>query len=209
VVTELASAMSEDMRLEPKEEPSAFAAKLISCWQAEGLVSKEFSCCAEGLPPAQSSVVLAAAADSGAIAAASSAATERQLKDEALRDRRLEEEAYLAERTRQLEASALRLRDNAQKLKLENRRSRVFGQRATAVMPRSVDCRTATAPADVDAAFGKSECGDANATEFADAASACTNPVAHSTINEIIFESPSAGSRASMPVHSESEALNV
>jgi len=79
-------------------------------------------------------------------------------------------------------------------------------------MPRSVDCRTATAPADVDAAFGKSECGDANAIEFADhseAASACTNPVAHSTINEIIFESPSAGSRASMPVHSASEALHV
>jgi hypothetical protein len=80
------------------------------------------------------SEVVAASAASAADAAAASTSTARQLEEDAEeeRKRQSDEAAHLAERTRQLEASAQRLRDNIDRLRFENRRARVLGPAAVA-----------------------------------------------------------------------------
>lgn len=94
--------------------------------------------------PSASAAVLAAAANAAAVAAAASAATAKRLKE--AEHERLEEEMQVAERTRQLEASAQRLRDNVQRLKFENRRSRVLGPVITSTRAAPLTNGGATSP---------------------------------------------------------------
>jgi len=59
--------------------------------------------------------------------------TAKRTMDQIKQDQRLDEEAHVEDRKRQLEVSAQRLRDNVQRLRFENRRYRVFGAPASAV----------------------------------------------------------------------------
>mmetsp|Transcript_25906 Transcript_25906/g.41601 ORF Transcript_25906/g.41601 Transcript_25906/m.41601 type:complete len:713 (+) Transcript_25906:149-2287(+) len=63
---------------------------------------------------------------------------ERRLREALHREQHLREAAQLEARTRELEASAQRLRDNVERLRLENRRARVFGNESSSSTDRKL-----------------------------------------------------------------------